>query len=152
MHWIERIYYYFKGRYGRFDEFTKFLIVSGFILLALATIFSTSILSYMGVALISYGVLRPASKEIPNRQKELASYMQAKRKFQKITDKITGIFNRKTRKKTSKRRINNVRSSTSSINKVIIECPHCGHKLRAPRGKTLKITCQHCMFQFKHPT
>src|SRR5699024_1366886 len=152
MHWIERIYYYFKGRYGRFDELTKFLIVSGFILLALATIFSTSILSYMGVALISYGMLRPASKEIPNRQKELASYMKAKRKFQEITGKVTGTFNRKPRNKTSKRRLNKVRPSTSSLNKVIIECPNCGQKLRAPRGKTLKITCQSCEFQFKQRT
>lgn len=152
MYWIEKIYYYFKGRYGKFDEFTKFLMLSGFILLALASVSSIRILSYMGVALVSYGVLRPASKEIANRQRELASYMKVKKTFQEIIDKVTGIFNRKSKHKHSKHRSNRVRTSTSSLNKVIVECPNCGQKLRVPRGKTLKITCQNCEFPFKQRT
>lgn len=150
MHWIEKIYFYLRGRYWKFDQFSKFLMLLGFILLASATVFNISLLSYIGIASIAYSLLRPISKNLINRQKELAMYTKWKRELRGISDKVFGAFNRKFKRNKTHGRSKKAAAPTS--NTMIIECPNCSQKLRAPSGKTLKITCQSCEYSFKQRT
>lgn len=148
MKWIENIYYYFKGRYGRLDEFSKALIVVGLVVLALYYILRAQLLGFVGVGFIAYGLLRPASKEVETREKELFTYQKVKAKLASIFRPMGNFFSRQ--KTTSTRR--NQSAKTTPVETRIVYCPNCQQKLRVPRGKTLMVTCTKCSHRFKQYT
>lgn len=152
MRWLENIFYYFQGRYGRFDNFTKFLILMALVAFALANILSSSLFLYLGVALLAYGLLRPVSKEVANRQKELQAYEGAKRKVSQTWQRLTNFFTNKNQKRSRKQGSQPASRQPNQAGKVVIHCPQCVQKLRVPTGKKLKITCRSCGVQFEKQT
>lgn len=151
MKWIERTYYYLQGRYGRFDEFTKFLLLVGIIVFAINGLVNTWILNSIGIGFIAYGLLRPASKEVDNRRKELRTYLGVK-------EKVMTTFNRGSRKFSNaktrgfKNPFKRKNTQNSAVVKVVVHCPNCQQKLRVPTGKTLNIKCSSCQYQFQQRT
>lgn len=158
MKWIEKIYYYFKGRYGRLDEFSKALVVTGLVVLALHYLLLSRWLGYIGIGFIAYGLLRPASKEIENREKELFAYQKFKGKLASIFRPVGDFFSRKKTKTSAYKAGRPSQSSYRKSSKAtpvetsIVYCPHCQQKLRVPRGKTLMVTCTNCGHRFKQTT
>lgn len=146
MHWIEKVYYYLHGRYGRFDELSKVLLLVGLLVTGLSNFFDITILVYVGIGLAAFGLLRPTSKDKVKRQEELAGYYRMKRKASQSVNNIRHFFTRMKPSAFSKKK------STQQADKAIIACPNCGQKLRIPTGKTLQITCQSCKFEFRQKT
>lgn len=129
MRWLERILYYIEGRYG-IDELTKFLAIIGMLLLAVSNSYEEKWIRLIATVILTYGALRPFSKEITNRQKELQMY-------QRIKQKCLSILSFRSKDKRDRK-----------DRKVIIVCPTCGQKLRIPKGKKLKIKCSQCGREF----
>lgn len=155
MKWLENIFYYFQGRYGRFDEFSKALAFLGLVAFALYYLTGFRLLIYLGGGLVAYGVLRPTSKRINAREKELFAYQNFK---EKVTSAFNGTKHFFSRVKPKKARnpesqVKEAQTSQSTPQETrIIHCPNCQQKLRVPRGKTLVITCQQCDHRFKQST
>ncbi len=151
MKWIERTYYYLQGRYGRFDEFTKCLIFAGIIVFAINGLVNTWLLKSIGIGLIAYGLLRPVSKEVSNREKELRMYLSLKEKMFNRFNSSSRQFS-KTRKRPFKNPFKRKRQQKETVVKMVVNCPNCQQKLRVPAGKTLNIKCSRCRHQFQQRT
>lgn len=143
MKWLEKIIFYFSGRYGN-DELSKFLSLSGLIVIVLAMFMSNQLVSLIGVGLAAYGFLRIVSKEKENRRKELSIYIKIKTKIVNFFNGIKNLFTKKNKSKSKSREM--------SRGKAVVSCPNCSQKLRVPKGKTLTITCSNCQHKFTKKT
>ena len=139
MKWLEKIYFYLHGRYGRIDGFSKFLVLLAILLLALSNLLSTRLAFYLGLALLAYASLRPLSKETANRRKEEAIYQDVKGQVKSFGRKLQAFFN------SGKKRAQSSQTEPIRPNdKTVIICPKCQQKLRVDEGKKLRITCPKC--------
>jgi predicted RNA-binding Zn-ribbon protein involved in translation (DUF1610 family) len=114
----------FKGSYG-FDKLSKYLVIIGLV-------FSFSrYTSFLGLALIIYGIWRSFSKNKHKRYHEL-----------EILENFTYKFSQNLYKyKVSILQYRNYK---------IFKCPNCSQKLRVPRKQGhVTITCKKCGNTFK---
>lgn len=122
--YLYKIAYYLRGSYG-FDRFSKYLVITGFILSAFRYI------TILGYALSVYGVWRSFSKNRYKRQRELLAFESY----------LFGI----------KEKLYRYKSSILEFRQYkIFKCPNCSQKLRVPRKKgKLVIACKKCGAEFK---
>lgn len=113
------------GRYG-FDELSKALSYGALICLILSWFPKLQWLSFPGLLLWIWCLIRCYSKSLTKRQQERAAYLR-------ITGKIKGWFS-------LKKRMWKERKTHSYF-----KCDQCKKTLRVPKGKgKIKITCPHC--------
>lgn len=87
----------------------------------------------IAIAGIVYGLFRIFSRNIPNRYRENEKYLEIKSSFKKPKKK-------QTKSKT------NVRE----IQYMFFNCPGCGQKMRAPKGKGhIRVKCPECGRMFE---
>lgn len=133
MQFLQKIFFYMNGRYGM-DEFSKVLMAIGILFGVLANFFAGNINRAIGLAFLAFGALRPLSKEINNRQKELRWYLSVKQRLMTIRYKWK---NKKVQRKRYK----------------VYKCPECRQKVRVPKGKKkIRITCPSCGQKFVKKT
>ena len=133
MQWIQKILFYMKGRYG-YDEFSKFLFIVGLLFGVLSNFVGGRIVSAIGIAILTFGVLRILSREKTKRIKELQVYSRIK---QKLTTRYYKLKNRWAQRKAY----------------AIKKCPNCKQKVRVPRkNKKIRITCPSCQTKFVKKT
>ncbi|MFC4771660.1 competence protein CoiA family protein [Enterococcus hermanniensis] len=129
--WMQRMMKYYqkyaelmRGRYGRFDQINKALLIFWVLML----VFARWIPFYLGniLALIALGLIlyRFCSKRIYPRSNENQKFIQM---IDRIKDFLKG-------KKGTYR---------------YFKCPECKQKMRAPKGRgKIKVTCKNCQTQF----
>lgn len=133
MQFLQKIFFYMNGRYGM-DEFSKVLMAIGILFGVLANFFAGNINRAIGFAFLAFGALRPLSKEINNRQKELRWYLSVKQRLMTLRYKWK---NKKVQRKRYK----------------VYKCPECRQKVRVPKGKKkIRITCPSCGQKFVKKT
>lgn len=122
-----------NGRYGM-DEFSKALMIIGILFGVSANFVAGNVTRAIGIAFIAFGALRPLSKEIPNRQKELRWYLSIKQRL------VTTHYKWKNKSIQRKRY-------------KVYKCPECRQKVRVPRGrKKIRILCPACNHKFVKKT
>ncbi len=123
---------FMSGRRG-IDEFGKFIGVVVIIFIALYIWLRSSLYRDIAIAGIVYGLFRIFSRNIPNRYRENEKYLEIKSSFKKPKKK-------QTKSKT------NVRE----IQYMFFNCPGCGQKMRAPKGKGhIRVKCPECGRMFE---
>lgn len=133
MQFLQKVFLYMNGRYGM-DEFSKVLMAIGILFGVLANFFAGNINRAIGLAFLAFGALRPLSKEINNRQKELRWYLSVKQRLMTTRYKWK---NKKVQRKRYK----------------VYKCPECRQKVRVPKGKKkIRITCPSCGQKFVKKT
>lgn len=119
MQGYQKIQQAMRGRYGRFDELNKILLVITLIL----SLVDRWIPFYIGnlLGLLSFGLLlyRFFSKRIYPRSNENQKFLKG---WQKLKAQRQYKY---------------------------FKCPNCKQEMRAPRGKgKIKVTCKNCQQQF----
>lgn len=120
-----------QGRYGA-DQFSKFLIITGFILFLLSNFNFVGgfIFRSLGLLLIIYSYIRLFSKNIQKRYQENQKYLY-------YVNRIKNYF----------RKEKNYRNQSKDHR--IYKCPSCKQKVRVPKGKgKIEITCPKCHKKF----
>lgn len=126
----EKFMRFMYGRYGA-DQFSRFLVVSGLVLLLLSGFFEHGFVLYiLSLALLIYSYFRIFSRNHSKRYAENQSFL-------KHTAKIRGTFARLKYQAGQRRSWH------------IYKCPSCGQKIRVPRGKgRIEIRCPKCNTHF----
>ena len=136
MRFRERIARFMYGRRGT-DEFSRFLLVVTLALIVLSWLFhgvAASILWLAAIGMLVYCYVRILSRNIYQRQKENAWYLQ---KRQAVTQWLRSWKDRWQQRKEYK----------------FFRCPACKTLLRVPRGKgKLLLTCRKCGNRFERKT
>lgn len=129
--WLENIRYklqlFMQGRYG-YDELSRFLSISGLVLLFVSCIPYLGILYLFAVALLIWSWFRAFSRNIYKRQMERQKYLTIRNR---IRQKLLLIKNAWRDRKTHK----------------YFKCPHCKTmvRIRKPeKGRTINIHCPKC--------
>lgn len=122
---------FMMGRYG-IDEFNRFLLGVAMVLVVL-DLFIHGFLVYLGGLCLIYCYYRMLSKNISRRFKENQIYLN-------LQFKVKEGFKNKKLQFNQSRKFH------------IYKCPHCGQKIRIPRGKgKISIHCPKCGTDFmKH--
>jgi len=137
--WFSNIEYkiqqFMQGRYG-YDELSRFLAISGLVLILLSFIPYLRILYFFSIILLVWSWFRTFSKNIYKRQTERQKYLTIKNKIsQKLMFYRNVLRDRKTHK--------------------YYKCPHCKAVVRISKpgkGKTITINCPKCGQGFtRHP-
>jgi len=125
----EKFNRFMQGRYG-VDQFTKFLLVIGFIVILLSNLKGGGFLYLIGLLMLGFAYLRLFSRNHVKRYKENQRYLY-------YVGYIMNIF-RKDKNTTQKNK-----------NYHIYTCPSCMQKIRIPRGKgKIEISCPKCHTKF----
>lgn len=118
------------GRNGT-DELSKFLVYVSLALLVINLFVRSQIIIWIVYALLIYSVYRMFSRNIAARSAE-------NRKFLDWKSKVGNAFSGQSA------RLKEMKSYH------IYKCPHCGQKIRIPRGKgKIVITCPKCRTEFQ---
>lgn len=130
MRWLQN---FMRGRYG-VDSFGFFLLISFILCSLFSTIFQSSFLYLVSVAVLIYAYFRILSKNIFKRSQENARYLR-------YTDPIRFFFSDKKREWNDRKTYK------------YYKCPNCKQKLRVPRGRgEITITCPKCKTKFDKRT
>ncbi len=123
---------FMSGRRG-IDEFSKFIGIVVLIFIALYIWLHNTLYRDIAIAGVVYGLFRVLSTNIPGRARENAKYIEIKNSFKKPG------------KKQRKRKAN-----VNEIQYMFFNCPGCGQKMRAPRGKGhIRVKCPECGRMFE---
>lgn len=125
----EKFLRFMRGRYGT-DEFSKFLLIAGFVLVLIANFADSTIIYLLSTALIVFAYFRMFSKDTYKCSQQNQKYL--------------GMKNRLLRGWRS--RIDILRQRKDYR---IFSCPSCKQKVRIPKGKgKVEITCPKCAAKF----
>ena len=129
MNWRDRLNQFMNGRYGT-DQFSRFLLTVGLILLVLGLFIRVPGLSFLVLLILAYVYFRMFSRNIQARYAENQKYLEYKERF-------LNFIGRKG-------------PAGSTATHHIFRCPKCGQKIRVPRGKgMIEITCPKCRTIFR---
>ncbi|MBP2097473.1 hypothetical protein [Enterococcus rivorum] len=130
MRWNAKLQHFLKGRYARMDQLNKTMLIGSIVLIIANSFLPTSVLRWIGLALIVFIYYRFLSKRIYVRANENTKYL-------KIHNRIFGKI-KKIKLRFQQRKIYKY-----------FTCPSCKQSLRAPKGKgQIKVTCSKCHQQF----
>ncbi|MGH1831992.1 hypothetical protein ABE871_11135 [Enterococcus gilvus] len=129
--WMQRVTklyqkyaHFMRGRYGRFDQINKALLVIWAIMMILDRWIPYYIGNILAVAAFALVLYRFLSKKIYPRSNE-------NQKFIQWIAQMKDVFKGK--------------KATYSY----FKCPECKQKMRAPKGRgKIKVTCKNCHTQF----
>lgn len=131
----DKIQYFMQGRYG-YDELSRFLYISGLVLLLLSCIPYLKVLYFVAFVMMICSCIRTFSRNIYKRQMERQHYLTMKNKIkQKFLLYRNAWRDRKTHK--------------------YYRCPYCKAIMRISRpgkGKTIAINCMKCGQRFEKRT
>lgn len=127
--WFQSLGYkaqrWMQGRYGN-DELSRFLSLSGIVLIILSLIPAFRFLSAPAVVIVIWACIRSYSKNIEKRRRERDAYLR-------ITSKIRRAF-ALIQKKWTDRKTHRY-----------FKCDQCKTTLRVPKKKgKIKVTCPKC--------
>lgn len=118
-----------RGRYGRYDQLNKALVILSLISLLLGMFISGGVLRVLALLLLGLTYYRFFSKKIYVRANENT-------KFMRFWRPIAG-------------KLNLLKRSVTDRQYRYFQCPACHQTIRAPRGKgNIRVTCQSCHHQF----
>ena len=118
------------GRNGG-DDLSLALLISGLVVILLSSIFGSSLLNLIGLALYAVCIFRIFSKNIAKRYEENRKYIAWRQKT-------------KTSLSQAKVRLKNMRKYK------YFKCPECGALLKLPRKVgEVTVTCGKCRHAFK---
>lgn len=121
------------GRYGP-DQYYIFLFILALVIIILATILNSGILTIISYAIIIYAMFRLFSRNIEKRRQENDRFIAI---WWPIRSKISA-------------RIKRIKSSKTHK---FFKCPGCKNVLRVPKGKgRIQITCPKCGERFEKKT
>lgn len=129
--WYASIQNFMRGRYGRFDQLNKTLLVIALIgiLLNPWLPFQLGRILALFLFLLLYG--RFFSRKIYPRSNENQTYIRN-------IEKMKHFFSRKKQ------------TTSNQQTYIFFSCPNCQQKLRAPKGKgTIRVTCSKCHQKFE---
>ena len=137
--WFEKIMYglqrFMYGRYG-YDELSRFLSISGMVILFLSLIPFLRILYFVALAILIWSWFRTFSKNIYKRQAERQKFLTIRNRIKQKLRLYKSIWHeRKTHR--------------------YYKCPHCKAVVRIvkpERGKTINIRCPKCSSSFDKKT
>ena len=135
----------FKSRINRFmlgrrgiDELEKFIGIVVLIFLALYIWLHSGICYYIVIIGIVYGLFRMFSTNIPKRYRENEKYLEIKNSF--IKPKSKNGYNE----------THSNESYRADMQHMYFNCPVCGQKMRAPKGKgRIRVRCPKCGKMFE---
>lgn len=135
--WLQRFYRWnmkaqqmLRGRYARFDQLSKALLIVSLVLLVVNMFVGSLVLRLAALALLVVIYYRFFSKKIYPRANENTKYLALQQKL------------------TKKWRLNKEKIVHRKEYRYFT-CPNCQQSLRAPRGKgSIKVTCSACHEQF----
>ena len=126
MNWLRR---FMMGRYGA-DQLMVAIVAASFVCILLSRITRWGIFYWAAFALLFWAYLRMLSRNIGRRYAENQKFL---RFWHPIGGRINGFVNR-------------LRNGKYYC---YFKCPHCGQKVRVPRGRgNLEITCPSCRRTF----
>lgn len=132
---LDRLKTFMQGRYGN-DALNVFLILLGCAVSILLTLFIPGrfyYFRYLGTAIYLIALVRSLSRNLPQRQKENAKFLEVSEPWRKHLYKKFNQYQDKTHR--------------------YYNCPGCHRTLRVPKGKgKINITCPHCHREFKKRT
>ena len=125
----ERIQRFMMGRYG-FDQLSRALIGAALALSLLTILTRWRLLDFLSTALLLLCVYRALSRQILRRQGENLRFIQW---WGQVRNNLSGL---------------QTRMADQKIHRYF-QCPHCGQKVRVPRGRgKICITCPSCHQEF----
>ena len=127
-----KIQCFMQGRYG-YDEFSRFLSITGLVLLFLSYIPFLSFLYFLAIILLVWSIFRSFSKNTYKRQMEGQKYLTIKNKVRQKFTLLRSVWReRKTHKYYKCSRCKTImRISKPEKGKTItIPCPKCGQELK----------------------
>lgn len=135
----------FKSKINRFmmgrrgiDEFEKFIGIAVLVFLALYIWLHSTLCYYIVIIGVVYGLFRMFSTNIPRRYRENEKYLEIKNSFIKPKKKQndSGSCNNET--------------YSSGSQYMFFNCPGCGQKMRAPKGRgRIRVKCPKCGRMFE---
>lgn len=131
----ERFYRFMQGRYGM-DQFSRFLLVIGLVVILMSGFIGGLILNLIGWLIIIYNYFRIFSRNHPKRYRENAKYLY-------FIDKVRNFLRQK-----GFLRKNGFQRKDKKTHHVYT-CPSCRQKIRIPRGKgRIEVSCPSCRHKF----
>lgn len=125
----EKFLNFMQGRYGA-DGLNRFLSIAGMVLCVLSLITGWTVLYFIALVLLVFGIFRMFSRNTVKRHQENI-------KFYAWKSKITGPFSAKM-KQFSQRKTHR-----------FFQCPSCKNTLRVPKGVgKISISCPKCHHEF----
>jgi DNA-directed RNA polymerase subunit RPC12/RpoP len=125
----ERLIRFMQGRYG-VDQFSKFLVLAGLIIVILSNFIGGNILYYIGMAMAIYAYFRILSRNHQKRYKENQKYLY-------YVAYIKNFFNREKK------------NTPNGKDYHVYKCSSCKQKIRVPKGKgKIEISCPKCHKKF----
>ena len=125
----EKFYRFMQGRYGN-DEFSKFLVGAGMVLIILNLVTKSAIFNLLFWVCLIYSYFRMFSKNHSARYAENQKFLALKNKWMYKWE-------------------NHKRMREQKKNYHIYNCPYCKQKIRIPKGKgSIIITCPKCKKEF----
>ena len=122
---VYKVRSFMNGRYG-LDELSKFLVISGMIMMVLSSVFNVRILYYLSAVLYVVGFVRCFSFNFYSRQRERTIYLSVKKKFSDRLKLYKKIFAERRQFK-------------------YFKCKNCGAYWRVPKGRgKVEISCRNC--------
>jgi hypothetical protein len=125
----EKFYRFMQGRYGN-DEFSKFLVGAGMVLIILNLVTKSAIFNLLFWVCLIYSYFRMFSKNHSARYAENQKFLVLKNKW---------LYKWENHKR--------MREQKKIYH--IYNCPYCKQKIRIPKGKgSIIITCPKCKQEF----
>ena len=124
-----KLAYWMQGRYGN-DELNNCIYITFIILWLLSLITKSSLLYYIGLALLCYAFFRSFSRNTYKRSQERLWFLKKADEIKRLPKKIKQRWEqRKTHK--------------------FYRCKQCGVTIRVPKGLgQVEITCPKCGYKF----
>lgn len=133
MTFVQKAVRWMATRYGQ-DEFSRFLMISGLVIVLVTSIFSLPILNIIGLVSTIYALMRVLSTDKEKREAENRWFLKKKQSF---TQSYHRMKNKMHQRKVYR----------------FYKCPSCTQQLRVPkRKKKINITCPNCSHQFVKKT
>ena len=125
----EKFRRFMTGRYGS-DGLNQFLSICALVLLAISLLLRSSLVSWLGIAVLGFCYWRMLSRNISRRTEENYKFYSFQ---ERLTGKWKGIRRRWADRKTYR----------------YYRCPKCRQLLRVPKGRgRIEISCPRCGTQF----
>lgn len=133
LHWVQNI----MRQANPVDELSRFLLKAGAVIGIIGILFGSSLILWMGFALVLWMYVRTFSKD---RQKNY----QQNRKFQSYKNRFMKRFS----KQSNVVQLKKARMQQRKTHR-FYKCPNCKQQVRIPKGRgKVSITCPSCRTKF----
>ena len=130
MNWLRR---FMIGRYGA-DQLMVAMVAVSFVCLLLSRLTGWGIFYWVAFVLLVWAYLRMLSRNTGRRYAENQKFLQF---WRPLGGRLRGVIQR----------------LQSGRDYCYFKCPHCGQKVRVPRGRgKIEVTCQKCHTVFRTKT